>query len=119
MTSTTAIFLWQGFIANASFKNGELDQLGGQVGAATEVANWATRLDACNPLLEGLEYPGVIEYEVIEVIGTMLRAYECEVSPESLDLAASRIARWFYPDDKPAQLALRDACSAAMATASL
>lgn len=114
MTSITSIYLWQGFTSSGPIKGDEIEVYSGETGAATAITDWADRLDACDPLFEGLNFAGVFEYEVTEAIGAMLRPFQCLVNETTLHEAADLLAKWFHPSDESEQANLRTACHAAM-----
>jgi hypothetical protein len=92
--STTAIFLWQGFIGRQLLTDEEGEYYGGHFGAALDIARWVARIDACQPLLELLQYPGVFEYDVVVHLGAMLRRRRCVVSIDTIALACAGADVW-------------------------
>lgn len=115
MTTTTAIYLWNGFVRpHSGLTDEELAHYGGDIGAASAIAGWAERLDACIPLFVMLDPEGCFEYEAVEAVGTMLRGQHAVVSDATIGAAASIIARWFHPRDLAERIALHHACHKAM-----
>lgn len=53
--TTTAIFLWSGFTAHYLLEEEDFVRYGGVVGAASAIAQWADRIDACTPIFAGLD----------------------------------------------------------------
>jgi hypothetical protein len=108
-TTTTAMFLWAGFMSAGALDRDEADDLGGQIGAAHELLPWADRIDAALELADekGLEYPGVFAYEVVEPLGKYLRSVGCRWDEGSAYQCAKTIAAFFERDDQSARDDLR------------
>ncbi|SDD58653.1 hypothetical protein SAMN05216345_111154 [Cupriavidus sp. YR651] len=97
-TTTTAMFLWAGFLGTKrELTAEEANHYGGQSGAADCLVLWANLIDACLPVIEAmkLDYPGVFEYEVSEPAGVYLRQHSCANTYLTRAHVADMIANFF------------------------
>lgn len=100
-----AMYLMNGYEAEARALNGsELQELSGHLAVADEIARISAAIHEqleTEALPVGLEYPGVLEYEVIEPLGKWLHAN----SMCSIEQAGAEFARRFeaWVKEEPAE----------------
>lgn len=109
-TTTTPMFLWAGFISkskNRALTHAEVDEYGGEQGAANLLRIWCDRLDAVWERIKEYGTTGAWDYDVVETFGEYLRRnglitveYDAAVS-RLIDLVLENIA-----DDNPTRFAM-------------